>query len=106
MILYLIAHMYIHNEWPVGFMGYGDLWGFNSIVLIFYKSRMGFMGIYITQSLSINPHKSCQFLFEMLVTLIELFANVQIYYFIALFGQYDHINSFMDNLSSIGHNDE
>ncbi len=30
---------------PVGFMGYGNLWGFNSIVLIFYKSRLGFMGI-------------------------------------------------------------
>ena len=46
------------NAGPVEFMGYGDLWGFNSIVLIFYKSMLGFMGIYITRGLSINPHKS------------------------------------------------
>ncbi len=39
-------------------MGYGDLWGFTLTVLIFYKSRLGFMGIYITLGLSINPHKS------------------------------------------------
>ncbi len=42
---------------PVGFMGNGDLWGFNSIVLIFYKSRLGFMGIYGRTSGDINPHK-------------------------------------------------
>ncbi len=27
----------------VRFMGYGDLWGFAVTVLIFYKSRQGFM---------------------------------------------------------------
>ncbi len=37
-------------------MGYGDLWGFNLTVLIFDKSGLGFMGIYITQGFSINPH--------------------------------------------------
>ncbi len=36
----------IHTSGLVGFMGYGDLWGLESIVLIFYKSRLGFMGIY------------------------------------------------------------
>ncbi len=51
-------YIFGYDAGPVGFMGYGDLWGFNSIVLIFYKSRLGFMGIYITRSLSINPHKS------------------------------------------------
>ena len=25
-------------------MGHGDLWGLESMVLIFYKSRLGFMG--------------------------------------------------------------
>ncbi len=54
----------LEKSGPVGFMGYGDLWGFNSIVLIFYKSRLGFMGIYITGSLSINPHKSFQYLYH------------------------------------------
>ncbi len=39
-------------------MGYGDLWGFNLIVLIFYKSRLGFMGIYGSTLGDINPHKS------------------------------------------------
>ena len=28
----------------VGFMGYGDLWGSESTVLIFYKSRAGIYG--------------------------------------------------------------
>ena len=28
----------------VGFMGYGDLWGLESTVLIFYKSRAGIYG--------------------------------------------------------------
>ncbi len=37
---------------PGGFMGYGDLWGINLIVLILYKSSLGFMGIYITLGLS------------------------------------------------------
>ncbi len=33
------------------------LWGFKSTVCSFYKSRHGFMGIYITNMLRINPHK-------------------------------------------------
>ena len=28
----------------VGFMGNGDLWGLEFMVLIFHKSRLGFMG--------------------------------------------------------------
>ncbi len=38
---------------PGGFMAYGDLWGSNLIVWVFYKSSLGFMGIYITGGLSI-----------------------------------------------------
>ncbi len=45
---------------PVGFMGLGDLCGFNLVVLIFYKSRLGFMGIYGRTLGDINPHKSFQ----------------------------------------------
>ncbi len=32
---------------PHGFMVYWDLWWFNLIVLIFYKSSLGFMGEHI-----------------------------------------------------------
>ncbi len=33
----------------MGYATYGDLWGLESTVLIFYKSRLGFMGIYKSQ---------------------------------------------------------
>ena len=46
---------------PSGFMGYGDLWGFilhGLFILNPCLDLWGFMGIYITCGLSINPHKS------------------------------------------------
>ncbi len=47
----MLQHLSINAQiaGPSGFMGYGDLWGFNLIVLIFYKSSLGFMG-YISPS--------------------------------------------------------
>ncbi len=35
-------------------MGYGDLWEFNLKVLIFYKSRLGFMG-QTSEAMSVTP---------------------------------------------------
>ena len=46
---------------PSGFIGYGDLWGFILHGLFILNPCLGvwgFMGIYITRDLSINPHKS------------------------------------------------
>ena len=48
----------MHVSGLVGFMGYGDLWGFDSVVLICYKYRMWFMGIYGCTLGYTNPHKS------------------------------------------------
>ncbi len=52
------TYLYILYTGLVRFMGYGDLWGFALTVLIFYKSGLGFMGIYGSLLGDINPHKS------------------------------------------------
>ncbi len=46
------------NSGPVGFMAYGDLWGYNLNVLIFINPVGGFMGIYGRTLGDINLHKS------------------------------------------------
>ncbi len=48
--------MRLHVSGPSGFMAYGDLWGYNLIVLIFYKSSLGFMGEPWVIEIPINPH--------------------------------------------------
>ncbi len=55
-------------------MGYGDLWGYNLIVLIFYKSSLGFMdeprviwGFIVINGWAfsdINPHKSQDWIYK------------------------------------------